>query len=217
MSMLLIQKGFILKQIKDLFIGLFAIFVTNFICVALMQKYGINLVKLMPYSKLFILFPSINVFFYLLFIVPIVEEFAFRLYLVPKTKYIYISIILIVFIFSDRILSFYEFDAISYSALLVSILVLTVLIIKKTIVKIISFAQNHSLIYYASSVILFFFLHVNYEMSQENFYWIIIALVPQITGGIFLVYYRLKYGIWICLLFHSIYNGLMLLGLNMTN
>ena len=200
---------------KESLIALLITFAINFLTVSMLTHYGVDLQKSPVTSNIAKLFPNINWYFYIIIFVPVIEEFSFRLYLRPKREYIYVSILLMVLLYSDRIICYIDVSIFYYTLILITVLIISFIVLRVISPMVTIFSEKRSYLFYSTSVLAFWIFHFTYQHLFENLHWVIIKLLPQLFAGVVLVRFRVRYGIIFSILFHSFYNGLLALGLYM--
>ncbi len=152
---------------------------------------------------------SLKFKFYVIFIGPILEEIYFRLLLRISKKNLIIFSVNNLFVTIFFVLNKHYFIA----GMLVFINILMILLIQfKTLEVVKRFLINNFNYYFYVSAILFGILHI-FNFNVLSVQVILLAFIltsKQITGGIFLGYIRMKYGIKYSMLFHSLVNLIVL-------
>lgn len=143
---------------------------------------------------------------------PIIEELVFRLGLVNKRINFQISFILVFFFCIYDSLAKLGNVGISFG---ISILILSIILIFLHKMKLIEriYSYNICILYFAS-IIIFGFIHTtNYENATIWVYLISpILVLPQLIGGVTLLFLRVKYGLIYAIASHMMYNGIGLIG-----
>ncbi|MDY3318296.1 CPBP family glutamic-type intramembrane protease [Riemerella anatipestifer] len=147
---------------------------------------------------------SANVFISHIFIVPLIEEFAFRGLLRFKSKLVFfLSLLTLMFIFSFS--SFLKNENLKNISLVIIAIVGFISIINKSVYKKINLliTKNIRILIIVSSIG-FGLMHLT---NYEAFDWInLFGIFGKIIGGIFLCYITIKYSIWHSFLFHALNN-----------
>lgn len=155
------------------------------------------------------------------FLAPLLEETAFRLYLLFKPVWLSVSATVLSFYFISKFYfktSYLNLDDSFLLRIMISILIgIIIFFISKAYSNRFNFfwKKNFKWIYYFS-IILFAFVHItNYEMNTKNLLLMPILTLPQLVGGIFTGFVRIKYGFIYACLFH-ITNNLFALSFSIT-
>lgn len=160
-----------------------------------------------------------NVFMLLIggFLAPMFEELAFRLPLKRSLKNIFIalmaSLVLFIFLNKQSIVTFYNTQHINFSTnqLIIPAILLIIVLTFKTILR---FGYNS--FWYGIFVwilaILFAISHgYNDIYSIKSFIYILLSTVPQLLGGLYYSFLRMKFGIYSSILIHSYWNAFLIL------
>ncbi|MRM82654.1 CPBP family intramembrane glutamic endopeptidase [Riemerella anatipestifer] len=145
---------------------------------------------------------SANVFISHIFIVPLIEEFAFRGFLRFKSKFMFfLSSLAIMFL----CFSFLKNENLKNISLVIIAIVGFISIINKSVYKKINLLiTNNIRILIIVSSICFGLMHLT---NYETFDWInLFGIFGKIIGGTFLCYIAIKYSIWHSFLFHALNN-----------
>ncbi|MBO4233099.1 CPBP family intramembrane metalloprotease [Riemerella anatipestifer] len=143
-----------------------------------------------------------EVFISYIFIVPLIEEFAFRGFLRFKSKFMFfLSLLALIFLFS----SFLKNENLKNISLVIIAIVGFISIINKSVYKKINLliTKNIRILIIVSSIG-FGLMHLT---NYEAFDWInLFGIFGKIIKGIFLCYITVKYSIWHSFLFHALNN-----------
>ena len=142
--------------------------------------------------------------FPVIFLIPLIEEFAFRGFLQFRSKLIFISSLISHIILVITFVSNYK---IKTTMLIVMIIIgLLFLLFKNWYLLLINFITNNLKILVFISSICFGIMHLT---NFENFEWInLISIFEKIIAGIFLCYITRKYNIWHSYFFHILNNSI---------
>lgn len=153
----------------------------------------------------------VNVFNY--FVLPFIEELAFRLSLVYKKIHLSFSI-------SSLVLSFLliSLKSPNYLALAIVFIVMTLLLYflfssnsKLDLLLSNSWERNFRFIFYFF-VIAFGFMHTfNYHLSCKVLFLAPLIVLPQLISGVLYSYARIKFGFLSAIIQHIVYNLTMML------
>jgi len=178
-----------LNFVISIFLGFLLIVVSKIIA----EKFDVN--KLL----------SLKFKLYVIFIGPVLEEIYFRLLLRINKKNLIIFSINNLFVIAFFIYNKYYFIA----GILVFINILMLFLLRFITLKVVkSFLENNFNYYFYISAVLFGILHI-FNFNVLSIQVILLAIIltsKQITGGVFLGYIRLKYGLKYSILFHSLVN-----------
>lgn len=142
--------------------------------------------------------------FPLIFLIPIIEELAFRGFLQYKSRLVFIlSFISILFFLT----SFFKQETMITSILIVAIILGPLVFFNKKIYeKMLNFIDVNAIIITLISSLFFGFIHL---FNYDNFSWVnLIPISEKIITGVFLCYITKKYTIWHSYFFHIINNSL---------
>jgi len=181
--------------------------IISVILIELLRNLGFIPEYIRPYNESVKSIRSNIIFIAILF--PIIEELAFRLYLKRNSINVFIS----VFLTTYMIVTTFFFKTSHFSLEKEGLLRITISLFlafiglyfyRKRFLKI-----KFSFLYYFSAF-LFGIVHIyNYDCSNPKvLLFAIIICLPQIIGGLFFGYTRIKYGIIGSIILHSLVNGL---------
>lgn len=202
------------EVVKDFMLYLFVILLIGAFRGFFVDHYNLDFDVQKPTGKIATILAKTNGFINLLILIPVIEEVTFRLYLKPIRKNILISLTLISIVFADWLLGACVISNISYYLIMILLIVIVVFLLEKYCDRIIEFAKCNQRLYLSISVFIFVVFHLKNEYSSMMLMWSPILLLPQIAGGVFLAHLRIKYTIFHSMLFHSIYNGILIIGYN---
>ena len=203
------SKGITL--IRDLFLAFLILFCANLIKSIVVVLFNVSF-ELRAYNGEIgnFLLKGGNYLNVLVFTV-LLEELAFRLLLVPNKRNIFISLIVLSTLVLDWLLIISGINEEAYFLIIIFSLVIICIVLHFIIPTTIMFAVANKNIYFTLSVVGFTFFHLfSYCFSWGLLFWTPVFFLPQLVGGIILGYLRLKYGIVWSIIFHSIYNGMIL-------
>lgn len=142
--------------------------------------------------------------FPIIFLIPLIEEFAFRGFLQFKSKLIFIISLISQIILLLTFVSNYKIKA---TMLIVMIIIgLFFLLFKNWYPLLIDFITNNLKILVLISSTCFGIVHLT---NFENFEWInLISIFEKIIAGIFFCYITRKYNIWHSYFFHILNNSI---------
>ena len=137
---------------------------------------------------------------------PIIEEFTFRGGLIFSKENFLITI---TGLFYFTIRNIFSLDVIASIAISLIVGLIIYGVQKKLDIKFLSYiwTENRKLIFYLL-LIVFSLLHLNnYEINEiEQLSYLSVLLLPHFFGGIVYSYVRLKSGIMLAIIFHSLHN-----------
>lgn len=142
--------------------------------------------------------------FPIIFLIPLIEEFAFRGFLQFKSKLIFIISLISYIILLITFVSNYTIKA---TIIIVMIIIgLLFLLFKNWYPLLIDFITNNLKILVLISSTCFGIVHLT---NFENFEWInLISIFEKIIAGIFFCYITRKYNIWHSYFFHILNNSI---------
>lgn len=143
--------------------------------------------------------------FPIIFLIPLIEEFAFRGFLQFKSKLIFIISLISYIILLITFVSNYTIKA---TIIIVMIIIgLLFLLFKNWYPLLIDFITNNLKILVLISSTCFGIVHLT---NFENFEWInLISIFEKIIAGIFFCYITRKYNIWHSYFFHILNNSIL--------
>lgn len=147
--------------------------------------------EMLAKSKLLVVFAVI-------FLAPLVEEPIFRLHLDLKIKSICLGLGMSILMISQQ----WYFTAV----FVIYLVFLLMRVMRRR-------PLNFKFVVYVSSI-LFALIHLgnfsNFEIA-DHFYWIPFLVAAQFFIGLMLSYIRLTHGIWYAILFHAVYNAILII------
>ena len=153
-----------------------------------------------------------NNIFYAALLFPILEELSFRLYLKRNVINIFISSFFMTYMIVTNFIFQTSTFSLSENGLIRILISLTVALLILYIHKMKKIKLKFNLLYYLSAL-LFGLVHI-YNYDYTNYKVLIFAIIiclPQIIGGLFYGYTRIKYGIIGSIILHMLTNGLPML------
>jgi uncharacterized protein len=163
-------------------------------------------IKSMNFYETEFSYNTIKILFAGLFLSPIIEEMLFRLLLKPRFRNIILLFGFSIYMIIVSILK----NNIKYLIIfsLIGIITLILCSNKRSLVKTQKLFLKHFNIVFYTSCFLFGLIHLtNYQpVSPKLLLSMPIIILPQVIGGSFMGYIRMKFGIKYSFLFHSITN-----------
>lgn len=152
------------------------------------------------------IFETVGLFlFFVAIIVPVIEELTFRYFLVGNNfSKLIVSIILM------SLIILFSFDKFSFGDFIYLICLIYLIVI--FILSSFSNAINIPIMA-VSSMILFGIYHLSnfeYEEIRNNLLYIPLLIFPQVLLGLFLNFIRINFGLIPAVIYHSLYNTLLL-------
>jgi hypothetical protein len=190
--------------------------IIGFICQIIFSGI-IQIDKTITHEKDVFVLPNVLILITGGFLAPMFEELAFRLPLKLSLKNIFIALIasLIMFIFFNKlsIVTLYNTQYINFSInqLIIPTFLLITILTFKTVLR---FGYNS--FWYGIFVwilaILFAISHgYNDIYSIKSFTYILLSTVPQLLGGLYYSFLRMKFGIYSSILIHSYWNTFLII------
>ncbi len=186
----------------------------NIFFIFLVSSYALDfLMKIIIYSitpitvSITIKTTNIKQIFFIIILIPVIEELLFRSILVCKRRNISLFLTALVYILSSLFFSNF-LSRILLSSLLGLFFYSQKFSLPK--LKYIIYVKYHKVLIFLS-IFSFAFLHLfNYEfITSKQLYVIPLLLIPKLYAGVILSFVCIRFGLVYSILFHIIHNGLI--------